>query len=50
MAVADAVSEVRHIARHITHAAGGYGAAREAIEHVLKAQQKWPKVVEMYTV
>lgn len=50
MAVADAVHEVRQVSRHTTHAAGGHGAAREAIEYVLKAQHKWAKVVEMYAV
>jgi 3-deoxy-D-manno-octulosonate 8-phosphate phosphatase (KDO 8-P phosphatase) len=50
LAVADAVPEVKQIARHTTHAAGGHGAAREAIEYILKAQHKWAKVVEMYAM
>jgi len=48
MAVADAAREVHRIARYITHAPGGRGAAREAIEHILKAQQKWDAVLEAY--
>ena len=50
MAVADAAAEVREVARYTTHAIGGHAAAREAIEHVLKAQHKWAKVVEMYAM
>lgn len=48
MAVADAVDEVRHVARYVTTTPGGRGAAREAIEHLLKAQDKWDEVVERY--
>lgn len=50
MAVADAVREVHAMARYITHAPGGRGAAREAIEHILKAQKKWDSVLERYGV
>jgi len=50
MAVADAVEEVRSVAQYTTTAPGGRGAAREAIEHVLKAQGKWADVVDRYGI
>jgi len=48
MAVADAAAEVREAAAYVTGARGGFGAAREAIEHVLRAQGLWEKVVAGY--
>jgi 3-deoxy-D-manno-octulosonate 8-phosphate phosphatase (KDO 8-P phosphatase) len=48
IAVADAAPEVRDIAQYITNAKGGQGAAREAVEHILKGQGKWAKFVEKY--
>lgn len=48
MAVADAVTEVRGEARFVTSTPGGRAAAREAIEHILKAQGRWDEVVERY--
>lgn len=50
MAVADAARDLHRVARHITRAPGGRGAAREAIEHILKAQGKWDAVLERYGV
>ncbi len=50
VAVNDAAAEVRAVADHITHAAGGQGAARDAIEHILKAQDKWEDVLEEFGV
>lgn len=49
IAVADAVAEVAGIARYITRARGGHGAIREAIEHLLKAMDRWDEVVEAYS-
>jgi len=49
IAVADAVAEVKEAAMYVTHATGGHGAAREAIEHILKAQGKWDEVVAKFT-
>lgn len=40
VAVADAVEEVKKIAKYITKKPGGRGAVREVIEMVLKAQNK----------
>jgi YrbI family 3-deoxy-D-manno-octulosonate 8-phosphate phosphatase len=45
IAVADAVPEVRRVARFITTKSGGHGAVREAIEHLLKRQSRWQKIV-----
>ena len=48
IAVADAVAEVREQAAFVTTAPGGQGAAREAVEHLLKAQGRWDAVVDRY--
>ncbi len=45
IAVANAVEEVKAAAQHVTRRAGGYGAVREAIEHVLRADGRWSRVV-----
>jgi len=38
---ADAVPEIKEIARYISHKNGGEGVGRDIIEQVLKAQGKW---------
>ena len=38
---ADAVPEIKEIARYISPVAGGAGVGRDVIEHVMKAQRKW---------
>jgi 3-deoxy-D-manno-octulosonate 8-phosphate phosphatase (KDO 8-P phosphatase) len=43
---ADAALEVQHAAHFITQASGGQGAVREAIELILKAQERWNDLVE----
>jgi 3-deoxy-D-manno-octulosonate 8-phosphate phosphatase (KDO 8-P phosphatase) len=48
MAVADAVAEVREVAKFVTTAAGGRGAVREAVEHLLKQMGRWGEVIEGY--
>ena len=48
MAVADAADPVKHISKFITTAPGGRGAVRQAIEHILKSQNKWDKIVNHY--
>ena len=50
VAVADAVAEVKAEARYVTTARGGHGAAREVVEHILKAQDRWDEVVERYGI
>lgn len=37
----DAVPEIKQIARYISPKAGGYGCARDVIEQVMRAQDKW---------
>jgi len=48
VAVPSARPELLEVADYVTTADGGKGAAREAIEHVLKAQGKWEKILERY--
>jgi 3-deoxy-D-manno-octulosonate 8-phosphate phosphatase (KDO 8-P phosphatase) len=48
MAPADAVPEVLQKALLVTEARAGRGAAREAVEAVLKAQGRWESAVEGY--
>jgi 3-deoxy-D-manno-octulosonate 8-phosphate phosphatase (KDO 8-P phosphatase) len=47
-APADAVPEVRERVNWISRARGGAGAARDLVELVLRAQQKWDAVVDSY--
>jgi len=49
IAVGDARPEVKAAAQFVTQARGGDGAAREAIEHILKAQDKWDAVLAQFT-
>jgi 3-deoxy-D-manno-octulosonate 8-phosphate phosphatase (KDO 8-P phosphatase) len=48
VAVANARAEVKAEAHFITPHAGGDGAARDAIEFILKAQGKWERVLNEY--
>lgn len=48
MAVADAVPEVRAVARFVTVRPGGHGAVREAIEHLLEARQALDEARKMF--
>lgn len=50
IAVKNARPEVKAEAHWVTSHAGGDGAARDAVEYILKAQGKWKKAVEEYTV
>ena len=47
-APADAASEVRDRVDWVSSVGGGRGAARELIEFVLRAQQKWDEVLRQY--
>jgi 3-deoxy-D-manno-octulosonate 8-phosphate phosphatase (KDO 8-P phosphatase) len=49
IAVKNARPEVKAAAHWTTPHAGGDGAARDAIEFILKAQKKWRQAVEDYT-
>ena len=48
VAVADAVFETREHAHYITNAAGGFGAVREVVELILKAQGRWDDLIHKY--
>ncbi len=48
IAVANARKEVKKEAHIVTEHAGGDGAARDAIEYILKAQGSWKRVVSEY--
>lgn len=48
IAVANAFEEVKAAARYVTKKAGGDGAVREAIEHLLRADGRWEQVLACY--
>jgi len=48
IAVANARKEVKAEAHMVTEHAGGEGAARDAVEYILKAQNVWKRVVSEY--
>jgi 3-deoxy-D-manno-octulosonate 8-phosphate phosphatase (KDO 8-P phosphatase) len=50
VAVADAVPEVKGVVDYVTSQAGGKGAVREVCELLLKAQNKWERVTEKYSL
>lgn len=49
IAVADAVAEVKAAAHFVTEHNGGRGAFREAVELILKAQNKWESLLTQFT-
>ncbi|MCZ6836698.1 MAG: HAD hydrolase family protein [Planctomycetota bacterium] len=48
IAVADAAKEVRDVAEFVTTRPGGLGAVREAVEHLLKTQDRWNEAMEFF--
>ena len=48
-APADAVAEVRAVAHHVLEAGGGRGAAREAVEAILRARGGWQQAFARFT-
>src|SRR6266545_4737847 len=48
IAVKNARPEVKAAAHWVTSHAGGDGAARDAVEYILKAQGKWKRALESY--
>jgi 3-deoxy-D-manno-octulosonate 8-phosphate phosphatase (KDO 8-P phosphatase) len=48
LTVADAGDDVRRAAHFTTTRPGGRGAVREAIEMILKAQNRWEKIVDRF--
>ena len=45
VAVANGIEEAKGLADYVTRAEGGRGAVREVVELILKAQNKWRKLV-----
>lgn len=50
VAVADAVTEAKQLADYIASERGGHGAVREVVELILKAQDKWQRLVDDYSL
>lgn len=48
IAVANAVDEIKAVARWTTTRAGGHGAVREVVEALLKARGEWTDAVHRY--
>ncbi len=48
IAVANAVDEVKAVAQLVTRRAGGRGAVREALEHLMRATGRWAEVQAHY--
>jgi YrbI family 3-deoxy-D-manno-octulosonate 8-phosphate phosphatase len=48
VAVGDSCAEVRGAAHYVTTARGGFGAVREVVELILKAQQRWDDLVQRF--
>jgi 3-deoxy-D-manno-octulosonate 8-phosphate phosphatase (KDO 8-P phosphatase) len=46
MAVADAVDEIKKLARFVSSRPGGHGAVRECIEHLLKQSSAWEAAIK----
>jgi 3-deoxy-D-manno-octulosonate 8-phosphate phosphatase (KDO 8-P phosphatase) len=49
VAVANAIDEAKALADHVTQAEGGHGAVREVVGLILKAQNRWPRLVREYS-
>ena len=45
VAVANAIDEVKALADYVTRAEGGHGAVREIVTLILRAQNKWQRLV-----
>jgi 3-deoxy-D-manno-octulosonate 8-phosphate phosphatase (KDO 8-P phosphatase) len=50
IAVANAVPEVKAAARLVTERPGGAGAVREALEHILRPDGRWARVLAHYGI
>ena len=48
-AVADASEDTMAAAHYVTHARGGFGAVREVVEIILRAQGRWEDVIKRYS-
>lgn len=45
---ADAVPEIREISTYVSHLPGGHGCARDVVEQVLRAQNRWMNCAEAF--
>lgn len=50
IAVANAIDEVKSIARYVTIRSGGMGAVREAVEHLLIPDGRWHTAIRQFAV
>jgi 3-deoxy-D-manno-octulosonate 8-phosphate phosphatase (KDO 8-P phosphatase) len=48
VAVANAVEEVKSVAKYVTVRPGGSGAVREVIEYILKGAGRWQSLMQRY--
>lgn len=48
VAVFNACPEVKNLAHYITRKEGGRGAVREVVELILKSQNKWQEMLQLY--
>ncbi|MCQ9208546.1 MAG: HAD-IIIA family hydrolase [Omnitrophica bacterium] len=49
-AVANACSQVKKLSHYVTKKEGGRGAVREVIEIILRAQNKWHKLIKRFLI
>ena len=49
VSVPNGIEEARGAADYVTRAEGGLGAVRERVELILKAQNKWDRLVKEYS-
>lgn len=49
VAVANAIDEAKYLADYVTKAEGGQGAVREVVGLILRAQNKWERLVLEYS-
>lgn len=49
IAVANAIEEAKTLANYVTRVEGGHGAVREVVGLILKAQNKWHRLVLEYS-
>jgi 3-deoxy-D-manno-octulosonate 8-phosphate phosphatase (KDO 8-P phosphatase) len=49
VAVVNAIDEAKAVADYVTAHHGGSGAVREVVEMILKAQNKWAGIVELFS-
>jgi 3-deoxy-D-manno-octulosonate 8-phosphate phosphatase (KDO 8-P phosphatase) len=48
IAVANAVADVKAVAKYVTRASGGHGAVREVVELLLRGRGEWADILQRY--